>query len=138
MADVREVPIFYTEYIRPKSDAEINSGEKKVETAGYIPAEIQIEDMIMAGQRLNQARAERFDFPDGRDDDLFMDPTRSPNFDLADASSLANMVDGRLSKAEAEMEAKRKEAAEKKKAEDDELIELGRQAKAEKKNDLNP
>ena len=60
------------------------------EQAGYIPPQDQIESMILAGQRLNEARASQYDFAseDDIDEDAF-DPTRRGNFDLADASRLA-------------------------------------------------
>ena len=60
------------------------------EQAGYIPPQDQIESMILAGQRLNEARASQYDFAseDEIDEDAY-DPTRTGNFDLADASQLA-------------------------------------------------
>nr|WAE43507.1 MAG: hypothetical protein [Microviridae sp.] len=79
---------------------EKNSGEMITEQAGYIPPHIQIEDMMLAGQRLQQARAERFDFPDGKVDDTFIDPTRKSNFDLADASAIAMETEARLKQQE--------------------------------------
>ena len=46
--------------------------------------------MILAGQRLNEARASQYDFAseDEIDEDA-SDPTRRGNFDLADASQMA-------------------------------------------------
>ena len=60
------------------------------EQAGYIPPQDQIESMILAGQRLNEARASQYDFAseDEIDEDAY-DPTRRGNFDLADASQMA-------------------------------------------------
>lgn len=80
---------FHTNYEPPEVDFEKNSGEKKVEKAGYMPAEVQIFQMIQAGQRLGEARKEMFDFAPGQevDEDVF-DPTRSPGFDMADASQI--------------------------------------------------
>ena len=73
-------------YKSPKG--EVNSGIPIVETAGYIPAKIQIENMILAGQRLSDYRREMYDFGyDEPDDETFDDPTRHPNFDMADASA---------------------------------------------------
>ena len=60
------------------------------EQAGYIPPQEQIESMILAGQRLNEARASQYDFASEDDiDEDASDPTRRGNFDLADASQLA-------------------------------------------------
>ena len=60
------------------------------EQAGYIPPQDQIESMILAGQRLNEARASQYDFAseDEIDEDAY-DPTRTGNFDMADASQQA-------------------------------------------------
>jgi len=74
---------------------EVNDGKSKVETAGYIPAEVRIGQMIDAGMRLRQSRAEMFDVPPGMDvdiDDVAIDPTRIGNFDMADADRLLSMV----------------------------------------------
>ena len=62
----------------------------ETEQAGYIPPQIQIENMILAGQRLDQSRKALYDFAseDEIDEDA-IDPTRSGNFDLADASQQA-------------------------------------------------
>lgn len=79
----------YTRFNRPERTMEKNSGEIKVETAGYIPGDIQIRRLIAAGERLEQHRAEMYDFgPDQEVDDEAIDPTRSPGFDMADASQL--------------------------------------------------
>ena len=60
------------------------------EQAGYIPPQDQIESMILAGQRLNEARASQYDFASEDDiDEDASDPTRRGNFDLADASQMA-------------------------------------------------
>jgi len=89
--------MFLTKWNRPplakgEIKGEFNSGETIVERAGYMPPKIQIEAMINAGRRLNEARAEQFDFPDGKIDDNFVDPTRDPNFDLADATRLSRTI----------------------------------------------
>ena len=69
---------------------EVMDPHSETEQAGYIPPQIQIENMILAGERLNQSRKEMFDFASEEeiDEDAF-DPTRRGNFDLADASQMA-------------------------------------------------
>ena len=69
---------------------EVLDPHSETEQAGYIPPQIQIENMILAGERLNQTRKEMYDFssPDEIDEDAY-DPTRRANFDLADASQMA-------------------------------------------------
>nr|WAE43602.1 MAG: hypothetical protein [Microviridae sp.] len=84
-------------HFKPAVDRlEVNSGELITEQAGYIPPKKQIEDMILAGQRLNESRAS-YDWDDEEDiDESASDPTRSPNFDLADATQQGFAVDARL------------------------------------------
>lgn len=72
---------------RHRSQPEKNPGKSIVETAGYIPAKNRIENMILAGQRLVDYRKSQFDFEDhDKIDETFSDPTRRPNYDLADAT----------------------------------------------------
>nr|QJB20396.1 MAG: hypothetical protein [Microvirus sp.] len=92
---------FKTQYNTKPSPPELGGGEKLVETAGYIPAHKQINNLINAGQRLVAARAEMYDFPDGAIDENFNDPTRNGNFDLADASQLALQVEAHLRRPQA-------------------------------------
>jgi len=80
---------FNTPYNRIRQGGEINSGEIITESTGYIPAKIQIENLIDAGMRLIQSRRDNFDY--GTDDKInsnITDPNRIPNFDMADASAL--------------------------------------------------
>ena len=60
------------------------------EQSGYIPPERQIQDMMNAGRRLQEYRMSQYDFasPDDIDEDAY-DPTRTGNFDMADASQQA-------------------------------------------------
>ena len=69
-----------------KSEGEINSGEVMVETAGYVPAKLRIEQIIDAGKRLVEYRKEQFDYTEGEDDMTPDIRTRSKSYDLADAS----------------------------------------------------
>jgi len=80
---------FFGKHRRPKLDEGKMDDVSKVETAGYIPADVQIEMFIQAGRRLDQARKEQFDFgPEEEVPEDFIDPTRNGSFDLADASQL--------------------------------------------------
>lgn len=87
---------FYTHYDPPKTDEEVNEGELLVETAGYIPAKQLIEQMIFAGQRLAEFRAEMYDYGPDDEDDGMVDPTRRPNFDMADASMMMDEVESKV------------------------------------------
>lgn len=81
---------FKTDFKR--TPPEKNSGKSIVESAGYIPAQKRIENMILAGQRLVDSRKEQYDF-DGEVDEDYTDPSRSPNFDMADASMMQNAIE---------------------------------------------
>ena len=80
---------FYTARKRPAKVLEVNSGELLVETAGYISAEQRITNMMLAGQRLVESRRVHYDLQGDYDESAiqeYSDPTRSPNYDLADAT----------------------------------------------------
>ena len=100
-----------TNYKRPERRKEVGGGPRIVEASGYIPTKIQVENMLLAGQRLNEYRKEQYDFSDGDSvpDDVVPDPTRDSRFDLADATRLGRAAIGRLKDAEKEIkEAKKK------------------------------
>jgi len=88
------MPVFRSQYMEdfPHDKPEDNSGELITETAGYRPAQIRIEEMIMAGQRLDLGRAAQFDFSNIDPDDDFYDPTRSKGFDMADAFQIQEQI----------------------------------------------
>lgn len=96
-----------TNYIRPERRKEVGGGPRIVEASGYIPTKIQVENMLLAGQRLNEYRKEQYDYSDGDSvpDDVVPDPTRSPGFDLADATRLGRDARARLDRAKEEAEA---------------------------------
>lgn len=54
----------YDWYKRPEFKPEENSGDEIVEKEGYIPADVQITEMIKAGIRLNDSRKEQYDYAD--------------------------------------------------------------------------
>ena len=88
---------FKTQYTGSTTKPEKNFGERLVETAGYIPAQVRIENMMLAGRRLAEARKELYDFPAGVEpDENLSDPTRSPNFDMADATAIQMAAESRL------------------------------------------
>ena len=81
--------MFQTQYNRVKHTRlpEINSGEILVETAGYISTEKRINNMMLAGQRLVESRRTQYDLEGDYDnEDIDIDPTRDPGYDLADAT----------------------------------------------------
>jgi len=88
----------YTHYKRPPKKMEKNSGEKLVETAGYIPAKLQVEMLIQAGKRTDLWKQEHFDYgPDGVIDfDNISLLTRDKGVDMAEISMAQKEVEGRL------------------------------------------
>jgi len=70
-----------------RSQGQPGGGEMITEQAGYLPPQVQIEQMMEAGRRLADYRKEQFDALYDVDD-VELDPTRSPGFDMADASAL--------------------------------------------------
>ena len=81
--------MFQTQYNRAKHarNPEVNSGEILVETAGYVSTEKRINNMILAGQRLVESRRTQYDLEGDYDsEDIDLDPTRDPGYDLADAT----------------------------------------------------
>lgn len=111
---------FHTQRERPKKILEKNNDKRITETAGYIPANVRIANIMLAGANLKQYRAEQYDFGDGQVDPEFFDPTRCKNFDLADAGILQNATNEALeaqyiaSKQRSKEKAKEKEAEYKK------------------------
>lgn len=87
---------FQTRYNRVKTPPEIIPRTSKVEKQGYISAEKRIGAIMAAGMRLDSSRREQFDFPDGQVDESFIDPTRSGNYDMADAFQDGLATQGRL------------------------------------------
>lgn len=104
---------FYTQYERPekKINYEVNSGEVIVEAQGYISAKDRIEALLDAGMRLKEYRKSQFDFQfDEEPDPDFVDPTRSPGYDLADASRDMQILDQKVKNAKMESDKNKKEA----------------------------
>ena len=77
----------YTKWDRPEKKYDPHSDEIIVERAGYIPPKLQVEQMFIAGERLAKHRKEMYDFSDESKVNMeFSDPTRTPGFDLVDAT----------------------------------------------------
>lgn len=91
----------------PVNDPEKNDGELIVEIGSYISAKKQIESFIQSGKALTASRQGRYDF-EGEVDMDFTDPTRSPGFDMADASQLLAQAEANISEAKKIAEANAK------------------------------
>jgi len=105
---------FKTQYEEFKRTPEINSGEILVEKVGYISAKDRIENLLLAGHRLENYRKEQYDF-DSVDniDESFTDPTRNKSYDMADAfqDTIALNAKFKNKSAETKVEEKEKEVS---------------------------
>lgn len=90
---------FSTQYERVRQAPEVNDGKTTVDRAGYISAQKRIENIMYAGQRLVQSRREMFDFEGDKFDPSFNDPTRNPNYDMADAFQHDLEIQARIARA---------------------------------------
>lgn len=90
---------FNTPYDRVRQPPEVNPGGSNVDRAGYISAHKRIENIMYAGQRLVQSRREMYDFEGDEIDEDFNDPTRSKNYDMADAFQADLAAKERIAKA---------------------------------------
>ena len=91
----------YSHFKRPKDVKEINSGEQITECSGYIPADVQIQDMIAAGMRLGEYRREMYDFAaDEEVPEDYMDVTRSPGVDVVDVERAGIAVNAKIAEAQ--------------------------------------
>lgn len=109
-------PDVYDWYKRPKDNPEMNSGIELVETEGYLPADVQIMDMISAGIRLGEYRREAYDFGDGENvPDDFVDVRAAKDIVEVDyiRRSLENKLRVQAEKIEAQRVAMEKANAEK-------------------------
>lgn len=99
---------FYTQWKRPKKVyVEINSGEIRVEKAGYISAQKRIENLILAGQRLVKSRSESYDF-NGEPDLEYVDISRSKNVDIVDIDHATEYLETKAKKASKDLTDKAK------------------------------
>lgn len=88
---------FFTQYKRPEEYMEYNSGEEIVEKSGYVEPNIMIENMIFAGQRLDLARSEMYDFKDEESvDEDFDERLTHVGVDPSEISVLARNVGSRM------------------------------------------
>ena len=75
-------------------------GKNIVEIGTYVRADKLIKSFVNAGKVVGSSRQIAYDFPDGVDDGRSPDPTRRPDFDLADFSQIVNTIRERQEKLE--------------------------------------
>jgi len=96
--EVVEVPFFSQRYVPAKMKYEKEDHHSMTEQA-YVPPQVQIADMMLAGIRLADERRQRFDssdlqIPEG--EDIPLDPLREPGIDLVDVQKTVAAVSARL------------------------------------------
>jgi len=114
------MPEVFDQFNPPPYDGAVMGGETLVESEGYIPAERQIENMLIAGERLVAGRKEAnaYDYAPGDPIEGEIDiRTRRPNYDMADASQDLMEVNARLASQKEAADKAKKEAEEKAKEE---------------------
>jgi len=84
----------------PIEHDEVNSEEDLLDADGYIPAQTQVENLLLAGRNLEEYRREMYEYPDGvKEDDPPMDPSRRRGFDPVDAQHIMQDVRRKLDEA---------------------------------------
>jgi hypothetical protein len=120
---VKEVVHVYSWFDPPPCPGEQNSGEVVVEREGYIPPNVEIMELIKAGEELDIQRGEYEFKSDEEVPDNYIDPFRSPDADIVDFDNAVGTLAFNMRK---EIEEKKKidnekEAADAKAAADEEL-----------------
>lgn len=95
---------FNTPYEHKAERGEVNNGKYLVEIGTYQSAEKLIKSFINAGQVIAGTRAGSYDFEDGVDDGRAPDPTRRPDFDLADYTRIQQEYQMKVEAKKAEAE----------------------------------
>ena len=95
------MPEFKTAYNSVPDEGEDLDPTSITETAGYIPADRQIQNLLNAGIQLQASRADYYDDTTGMDDeDLHIVPGRRGDLDLAEATEIERSVTARLQQQE--------------------------------------
>lgn len=85
---------------------------RSITEQSYIPPQVQINDMLLAGLRLDAERRARFDSSDMNIEDpnqIPLDPTREPGVDLVDIQRIGSAARSTLEKIQIEENKKAKE-----------------------------
>lgn len=117
---------FYNQYVRPiPPDIKPKERNKVVERTGYVTTKQRIENMILAGQRLQKWRESQFDIISNREkqypdiDKLTVDKTRDPGYTVFDAIDDLDKANENLAEAKRKAEEAKLEAEKLQKLEDE-------------------
>lgn len=79
--------------IKKTFEGEVGFEVSVTEQTGWLPVSRQVERLLRAGERLQTWRQNAYEFEDGVEIPTdYVDPTRSPGFDMADASELSQRL----------------------------------------------
>lgn len=99
------MPKFYHQWDRPEKYKEPGGGQKKVETAGYISPKQQVQNLLNSGTNLRDYRIQNYQAGhEVKDDEVQIDPTTNPGFDMADASRILRSIELKKQPTEPETE----------------------------------
>lgn len=126
---------FATQRFVPLGPTQEKEDHSSITETAYVPPQIQIRDMMLAGLRLAEERRARFDSVElgVEDGDIPLDPTREPGVDIVDLERAAAAVSAAVNVAVESAAAKEKEVADAaRKAEINAAVEKALQEKAVK------
>lgn len=90
--------MFYHQYNWEEAVGEGNSQISMVDPSGYVSPKQRIENLIRAGERLDEFRREQYDYDTLEEDDgEWTDPMRTPGLDLADVHRIRQETLRRMS-----------------------------------------
>lgn len=79
---------------RPVPSPEIPRGGRKVVTAGYIPDEVRIKQMMLAGVRLKYFRQQYDSFDEN--EDIPLNPVRGKGLDIVEIDTQISMLKAKM------------------------------------------
>lgn len=127
--------MFISKYKNFKPQTEAMKPDTIVDPAGYVSPKKRIENLIRAGERLDQFRRENYDLGyEDEDDGTWEDPMRQPGLDLADVHRIRQAVRSRMQSASAKTEEEPKKDSE---AMEKEATQPGADAAAPPKEDTD-
>lgn len=93
----------------PVVEGEVNSGELVTQQEGYIPAHVEIMELIKAGERLQESRGTYEFGPDEEVPEDYYDPYRDRDNDPVDLFNMVGTLSFMMKKDAAEAEKKKAE-----------------------------
>jgi hypothetical protein len=128
----------HTWFDPPYVPGEVNSGEVVVERNGYIPAFAEIQELIKAGERLDEARGTYEFSADEEVPEDYIDPYRAPDADIVDFDRVVGTLAFMMKKQRDEKQKADDAAAAAAKKENDSLVADGKKFREAKPTEAKP